>query len=148
MVDQYGFYAARLGTAGRVRAGLDTAGLGPAGQGKARVLMPKKRPPREVWRELRVKVWERDQGLCQYPLGKHPVPLEQAHIDHIKSGKLGTNALTNLRTLCRTHHALRADHRHRGLIWKALREGIISPNWREQVWEEQEIDVPDNVDTL
>lgn len=89
-----------------------------------------------MWREIRVKVWERDHGLCQYPLGKHPVSLKQAHIDHIKSGKLGTNELTNLRTLCRAHHALRADHRHRGLIWKALRDGIISPNWRELAWDD------------
>lgn len=98
--------------------------------------MPKRRPPAEVWRRMRVKVWERDGGLCQYRHGKHPVPLAQAHIDHIRSGKLGSNALANLRTLCRTHHALRADHRHRGLIWKALKDGLIPPNWREFVWDD------------
>lgn len=99
--------------------------------------MPKRRPPAEVWRRIRAKVWERDGGLCQYPLGKHPVPLSRAHIDHVRSGKLGTNALSNLRTLCPAHHALRADRRHRGLIWKALRDGLIAPNWRELAWDDE-----------
>ncbi len=97
--------------------------------------MPKKRLPREVWEEVRRMVWERDQGLCQYPYGLHPVPLEQAHIDHVISGKRGSNGLTNLRTLCRMHHVLRADQRHRGMIARALRDGIIPANWRELVWE-------------
>lgn len=82
-------------------------------------------------------MWERDGGMCQYPPGKHPVPLRRAHIHHVRSGKLGTNALSNLRTLCPAHHALRADRRHRGLIWKALRDGIIPPNWRELAWDDE-----------
>jgi 5-methylcytosine-specific restriction protein A len=100
--------------------------------------MPRKRQDRELWHETRRRVWERDGGMCQYPYGKHPVSLDEAHIDHIRSGKLGTNDLSNLRTLCRYHHVLRADHRHRGMIWKALEEGLIPPNWRELVWEEEE----------
>jgi 5-methylcytosine-specific restriction protein A len=100
--------------------------------------MPKSRPPREVWMKIRERVWERDGGLCQYPYGKHPVDLKSANIDHIKSGKLADNSLSNLRTLCRQHHVLRADPRHRGMIWRALRDGIISPNWRESVWEDKE----------
>ncbi len=96
--------------------------------------MPKSRQPREIWQQTRRKVWERDGGMCQYPYGKHPVPLEEAHIDHIRSGKLGTNDMNNLRTLCRYHHVLRADPRHRGMIAKALADGIIPPNWRELVW--------------
>lgn len=71
--------------------------------------MPKKRPPREVWDDLRRQVWERDGGLCQYPYGRHRVALEEEHIDHIVSGKRGTNGRANLRTLCRYHHVLRAD---------------------------------------
>lgn len=97
--------------------------------------MPKHRPPRQVWDKLRRQVWERDGGMCQYPAGKHPVRLADAHIDHIVSGKRGTNALPNLRTLCRMHHVLRADHRHRGMIAHALRDGVIPPNWRELVWD-------------
>ncbi len=97
--------------------------------------MPKKRPPKEVWEELRRQVWERDGGLCQYPYGRHPIPLEEAHIDHVISGKRGTNQLANLRTLCRVHHVLRADFRHRGMIAGALRDGVIPVNWRELVWE-------------
>jgi hypothetical protein len=30
---------------------------------------------------------------------------------------------------------LRADLRHRGMIAKALKDGIIPPKWRELVWE-------------
>jgi len=96
--------------------------------------MPRRRQDREIWQQTRRKVWERDGGMCQYPYGKHPVPLEEAHIDHIRSGKLGTNDMNNLRTLCRYHHVLRADPRHRGMIAKALADGIIPPNWRELVW--------------
>ena len=97
--------------------------------------MPKSRQPRAVWEATRRRVWERDGGRCQYPYGKHPVPLEDAHIDHIQSGKRGSNELANLRTLCRYHHVLRADSRHRGMIGKALEDGIIPPNWRELLWE-------------
>jgi 5-methylcytosine-specific restriction endonuclease McrA len=53
--------------------------------------MPRKRQDRELWQKTRRRVWERDGGMCQYPYGKHPVSLDQAHIDHIRSGKLGTN---------------------------------------------------------
>lgn len=98
--------------------------------------MPKKRVPREVWRLLRAKVWQRDAGLCQYPGGKHPVTLAEAHIDHIRSGKLADNSLGNLRTLCRMHHVLRADPRHRGMTAKALRDGVIPPNWRGLIWDD------------
>lgn len=96
--------------------------------------MPKKRPPLEVWREIRAIVWERDGGLCQHC--RQAVGLDACHIDHIQSGKLGTNALRNLRVLCRRCHTLRADPRHRGLIANALRDGIIPANWRELVWED------------
>lgn len=101
--------------------------------------MPKVRQPREIWESTRRKVWERDEGRCQGPYcaDKAPwsLPLETAHIDHIRSGKLGTNHMSNLRTLCRRCHTLRADHRHQGMIAKALALGIIPPNWRELVWE-------------
>ena len=100
--------------------------------------MPRRRPPREVWQVIRRRVWERDQGLCQYPYGRHPVALKDAHIDHIVSGKGGTNALRNLRTLCRYHHVLRADPRHRGMVAKALADGIIPANWRELVWDDRD----------
>lgn len=96
--------------------------------------MPKKRQPREVWRVTRRRIYERDGGLCQYPQGNHPVELNECHIDHIISGKRGTNADSNLRVLCRYHHVLRADFRHRGMIAKALKDGVIPPSWRELVW--------------
>ena len=105
--------------------------------------MPKKRQPREIWRETRRKVWLRDGGICQSPLpsplciGKdEPMPLTKCHIDHIKSGKLGTNELSNLRVLCPVCHALRADERHRALTTKMLQKNAIPGNWRELVWED------------
>jgi 5-methylcytosine-specific restriction enzyme A len=65
------------------------------------------------------------------------VSLDECHIDHIQSGKLGTNADSNLRVLCRMHHVLRADFRHRGMTANALRDGIIPPDWRRLVWHEE-----------
>jgi len=95
--------------------------------------MPKKRPPKEVWLKLRKIVWGRDCGKCVHC--NIPVSLEECNIDHIRSGKLGTNALSNLRTLCKRCHVLRDDKRHRGMVSKALKDGVIPPNWRELVWE-------------
>jgi 5-methylcytosine-specific restriction endonuclease McrA len=68
--------------------------------------------------------------------GTTPTWPRRAHIDHIISGKGGSNADSNLRVLCRRCHVLRADRRHRGMIAPALRAGIIPPNWRELVWED------------
>ncbi len=95
--------------------------------------MPKKRQPREVWQETRLKVLERDGYKCVRC--SILLLVSTAHIDHIKSGKLGSNHISNLRTLCPRCHCLRADPRHRGMTGKALRDGIIPPNWRELVWE-------------
>ncbi len=121
------------------------AWLGRVWSGKARhgiaweLNMPKKRQDRETWAETRRKVWLRDEGRCQGPychdLPAWSLPLEVCHIDHIKSGKLGTNHISNLRVLCRRCHVLRADQRHRGMIAKALQDGIIPPDWRSLVWE-------------
>lgn len=95
--------------------------------------MPKSRQPREVWQQTRLKVLERDGYAC-VRCGC-VLTVETAHIDHIKSGKLAGNELSNLRSLCRRDHVLRADKRHRGMVAAALRDGIIPPNWRELVWE-------------
>ena len=100
--------------------------------------MPKKRPPREVWQELRRLVWERDNHRCVrcVALGiDRELPLEEAHIDHVVSGKRGSNKLSDLRTLCRMHHVLRADGRHRGMIAAALRDGVVPAAWRALVWD-------------
>lgn len=96
-------------------------------------VMPKKRQPRELWMTTRLVVLERDGFVCVKC--KIPVSAGTAHIDHIQSGKLGSNHISNLRTLCRRCHVLRADQRHRGMTSKALKDGIIPPNWRELVWD-------------
>jgi 5-methylcytosine-specific restriction enzyme A len=94
--------------------------------------MPKKRPPREVWQSLRRIVWLRDARRCVRC--EKPQKLTECHIDHVQSGKRGTNKLSNLRTLCRRCHVLRADLRHQGMIAQALADGLIPPDWRELVW--------------
>jgi len=101
--------------------------------------VPKSRQPREVWETTRRAVWERDLGRCQGPYCRDKpawsLRLEECHIDHIRSGKLAGNEMGNLRVLCRRCHVLRADGRHRGMIAKALEDGLIPPDWRELVWE-------------
>ena len=98
--------------------------------------MPRRRPPDEIWKEvLRPTAWERDGHQCTH-CGVS-VALEECHIDHIRSGKLGGNEMANLRTLCRRCHVLRADNRHRGMIAAALRDGIIPPDWRGLVWDDE-----------
>jgi 5-methylcytosine-specific restriction endonuclease McrA len=123
----------RPGTAWRGKARLGPAWRGAAWQDKVSI-MPKHRPPREVWKVLRERVWQRDGKKCVRC--QTPVALNEFHCDHIRSGKLGTNEMSNLRCLCRRCHVLRADHRHRGMVAGALKDGIIPPNWRELVWED------------
>lgn len=81
----------------------------------------------------RRRIFERDGHKCVRC--QIFVELNNCHIDHIKSGKLGTNEDKNLRTLCIRCHVLRADMRHRGMIYKAIRDGIIPLNWRDHLWE-------------
>lgn len=122
---------ARYGQArpGKARQGAVRCGKARRGKGS----MPKRRQPKEIWQRTRLIVLERDGWAC---VRCHIALTEAtAHIDHVKSGKLAGNELTNLRALCRRCHVLRADHRHRGMIASALRDGIIPPNWRELVWE-------------
>jgi 5-methylcytosine-specific restriction enzyme A len=94
--------------------------------------MPRKRLDKELWSEIRIRVWERDSQKCTNC--KIEITLDKCHIDHIISGILGTNRLQNLRTLCPRCHVLRADIRHQGMIARALKKGIILPGWREDVW--------------
>lgn len=123
---------ARKGTPGAARRRMAWRGYGAASQGKD--TMPKKRQPKEVWSITRARIWTRDNGRCVH-CGIAQA-LEVCHIDHIRSGKLATNADSNLRVLCRRCHVLRADFRHRGMIAKALADGIIPPDWRALVWDE------------
>lgn len=98
-----------------------------------RFKMPKKRQPREIWGITRQEVLERDKHSC---VRCHAtLTSDVAHIDHIQSGKLGSNHISNLRALCHRCHALRADVRHNGMRAKAIKEGIIPPDWRECAWE-------------
>ncbi|MCY6354346.1 HNH endonuclease [Clostridium sp. ZS2-4] len=94
--------------------------------------MPRQRQPRSVWNKTRRKVWERDKGKCVHC--KKEVSLKECHIDHITSGKKGSNNMENLRTLCPKCHVLRRDFRHRGMTARALKKGLIPANWRKLTW--------------
>ena len=96
--------------------------------------MPKKRLSSELWKVKREIVWERDQHKCTHC--HCDIQLDKCNIDHNRSGRLGTNSINNLRTLCKRCHVLRNDYRHRGMIANALKENIIPPNWREFIWED------------
>jgi len=93
--------------------------------------MPKSRPPLEVWHNIRRIIWSRDKHQCVHCGRK--ITLSEAEIDHIVSGKLGTNKFSNLRTLCKVCHATRLDHRHRVVARNALRDGLINADW--EPWE-------------
>lgn len=97
------------------------------------VIMGIRRQPKEVWfHNTRPKVFKKDGGACVRC--KETLTLDTCHIDHIQSGMRGSNHIHNLRTLCRRCHVLRDDLRHRGMIAKALKDGLIPSNWREHVW--------------
>lgn len=81
--------------------------------------MPKSRLPKEVWDEnIRTIVWKRD--CCKCTKCNKTVSLQECHIDHIVSGKFGSNKISNLRTLCIYCHSLRHCNRHRGLTAKSI----------------------------
>ena len=96
--------------------------------------MPKIRSPYQTWKNnLRPIIWNRDNCSCVRCNKK--LVLTECNIDHIVSGLKGTNKISNLRTLCRRCHVLRKDHRHRAMIYKALKDKIVPVNWREHLWE-------------
>ena len=100
-----------------------------------------KRQPPSLWQETRVRIWHRDKGRCQGPYCQnccpYSLPLQDAHIDHIQEiSRGGTNADSNLRTLCRRCHCLRASIAHHGMIASALHDEVIPPNWRALVWDD------------
>ncbi len=92
-----------------------------------------KRQPKEIWSETRKRVLARDGYRCVH-CGR-PLTIHTAQIDHIQSGRHGSNADSNLRSLCKVCHATRLDNRHRGLIGKLLASGEVGANWRELLWE-------------
>ncbi len=125
-------------------------GWGGAGSGKVRFgelrisfLRIHKRQDNDIWRKTRKRIWERDERKCvrcgiEVVLSRKEARLTKkavANIDHIIRVKKGGNKDENLRTLCKRCHVLRKDFGHRGMIAKALKESIIGPGWREEVWE-------------
>lgn len=93
-------------------------------------------PPSAIWTTRRRLVWERDGHQCV----RCHVSLEfrAAMIDHLDNGPRATHEQANLRTLCRRCFVLREANLKTGLTANALRDGVIEPNWREQVWSDAE----------
>src|SRR5690349_4498358 len=87
-----------------------------------RYSMPKSRQPPEIWNRTRQRIWTRDGKKC-VRCGVRLL-LRDCHIDHLESGKKGTNQDCSFQTLCRRCHALRLDFRHRGMTHRALRDGL------------------------
>lgn len=59
-----------------------------------------------AWRRLRVAVIARDAGQCRF-CRKIIDQSGEAHVDHIIEKPLGTDAIENLRLLCRSCHSSR-----------------------------------------
>lgn len=59
-----------------------------------------------AWRRTRLLVIARDEGVCQI-CGIIISGEKNAHVDHIIEKPLGTDALDNLRLLCRSCHSKR-----------------------------------------
>jgi len=62
------------------------------------------RQPFEIWRKTRLRVLKRGGYVCARPGCGVALTEETAHIDHIVSGKFGSNHVSNLRALCRRCH--------------------------------------------
>ena len=62
------------------------------------------------WKSLRMKVFERDKGLCQECLRQGIIhsPIKYGTADHIIPRKQGgTDTLDNLEWLCKKHHDIK-----------------------------------------
>lgn len=105
-----------------------------------------KRQDRDVWQQTRKRIWERDGQKCVHCGVEVVLTRKEArdsnkslgevvNTDHIERVKTGGNKDENLRTLCRRCHVLRKDMAHRGMGAKALKDGVIGPGWRDEVWE-------------
>jgi len=68
-----------------------------------------RRPPIEIWRQLRQVVYCRDHGLCMYC--STAVALHECHIHHVQPlSQGGTNHPSNLKTVCVRCHKERHPH--------------------------------------
>src|SRR5688572_18217694 len=72
-------------------------------------------------------------GGCQGPYGRYkpPIPLNEAHINHVNRGKRRTDKCSSLRTQCQQCRVRRRDARLRCLIAAALHDDPPPPDYRE-----------------
>lgn len=90
-----------------------------------------------IKREVRIAVWERDEGECilckafgRPPFLSHPNP--EAHFIPRSLGGLGIEE--NILTLCRWHHREFDEEHRRGYYTEYLRKYLQScyPDWNEE----------------
>jgi len=94
------------------------------------LLTQKKRWPKETWQMTRKNTAECDQPTClRYTL---EVNRSSAQWDQLISEKLGINKSENVHTLYGRCHLIEEHHRHRMMIIKALKNGVLCPNWRAE----------------
>lgn len=98
-----------------------------------------RRPESRVTQATKERLLERDGWKCVrcgMVLGKSTV-----RIDHIKTGYGwdGSSGDSNRRCLCRRCFALRAESRRNSEIGRCLRDGLIPPDWRPLVWDDNEL---------
>lgn len=77
------------------------------------------------------KILERDQSIRPQRAAK--VNKTSAQLDQIISRKLRNNKFENLRSLRYRCHLLKKDHKHRKRIIKALKNGVLCPNWSDEL---------------
>ncbi|MBE7384381.1 MAG: HNH endonuclease [Leptolyngbya sp. SIO1E4] len=103
-----------------------------------------KRPPAWQWQQLRQRVYELADGICQSPEQSSPkssghcldaVSLDVGHCDHIiplSSG--GHNHISNLRWLCPVCHAWREGESHASLRSCLIKKGVVPHNNQPATW--------------
>lgn len=91
--------------------------------------------------DLKLKIYTKDQGMCQSPLTfceyKAPdsLPYGIAELDHIiPIAHCGDNHHTNLRLLCPLCHALRKGPEHEARRVGMVRQGTLSPDLLTCLW--------------
>ncbi|XHX80901.1 MAG: HNH endonuclease [Stenomitos frigidus ULC029] len=92
-----------------------------------------------AWFKLRKVIWQRDHGRCCSPhcswRSLWSLTLDQCEIDHIiPISRNGSNDPTNLRTLCKPCHALRADPSHERLRNRLVRQGRLPVSYKKLLW--------------
>jgi hypothetical protein len=97
---------------------------------KAWFLRQKKRQPQETRHMTRKRISKCDPFI-RHQYAK--VNKSFVQLDHIISRKLRINRSENLRSLRCRCDLFENDHRHRKIIIKSLKNGVLCPNWSAEL---------------